>query len=91
LSANRHPGAAAFCSLASRLPLRAARFWTGDEEGVIQAKSVNEVDAERDRGGGGGGGERGFRKKCSKVVAGESDEAVNRILAQATMLGNGRI
>jgi hypothetical protein len=25
------------------------------------------------------------------VVAGESDEAVNRILAQATMLGNGRI
>ena len=48
----------------------------------------NEVDAERDPGG---EVEGVIRKTCSKVIARESDEAVNMSLAHATMLGNGRI
>ena len=35
--------------------MRGAKVWSGAEEEVIQAKAVNQVDAERDRGGGGEG------------------------------------
>jgi hypothetical protein len=57
------------------------RFEVGMGNGGFKQKQ-NEVDAERDPGR--AEVEGVIRKTCSKVIARESDEAVNTLLAHAT-------